>query len=38
MDAKLDILEGTTGASLQRDDVWEDKSLTEAGGTSGDKH
>lgn len=29
MDAKLDILEGTTEASLQRDDVWEDKSLSQ---------
>lgn len=25
-DAKLDTLEGTTGASLQRDVMWEDKS------------
>lgn len=26
MDAQLDILEGTTGASLQMDEMWEDKS------------
>lgn len=25
-DAKLDTSEGTTGASLQKDEIWEDKS------------